>query len=96
MSYRVLVDDNFHSMDEARHFEHGEYASLDDAIAAARTIVDEYLDAAWRPGITADELFTSYTTFGECPFVLADDVDAGAFSAWDYARERCVQLTRER
>jgi hypothetical protein len=57
MSYRVLVDDNFHYMDEAERYELGVYASLDAAVAAAQAVVDSYLESAYKPGMSAQALF---------------------------------------
>ena len=35
-----MVDDNYHYMDESERYQHGEFATLDAAIEAARKIVD--------------------------------------------------------
>jgi len=92
MTYRVLVDDNFHYMDENERYELGTFASLEAAIAAAKAVVDNYLEASRKPGITAHELFESYTMFGEDPLILGPDQHSAAFSAWDYAKRRCDEL----
>jgi|SRR6266508_2879926 hypothetical protein len=91
MTYRVLVDDNFHYMDEDERYELGAFATLDTAIAAAKAVVDDYLAAAHKPGMTAHKLFKSYTMFGEDPFILGPD-QREAFSAWEYAKRRCHDL----
>jgi hypothetical protein len=41
--YRVMVDDNFHYMDEDERFEHGSFPTAEEAIAACKRIVDEIL-----------------------------------------------------
>ena len=94
MSYQVLIDDNFHYQDESERVKHGVFATSQEAVAACRSIVDEYLTDTFRPGMTADGLFESYTLFGDDPFVVPDSlVDAPVkFSAWDYARQRCSEL----
>ena len=92
MTYRVLVDDNFHYMDEAERYELGAFARLDAAIAAAKAIVDTYLAATYKPGMTAHDLFASYTAFGEDPFILAPDQTDVSFSAWEYAKQRCEDV----
>ena len=94
MTYRLLVDDNFHYMGQSERYDSGRFATLEQAIAAAKSIVDSYLSDAHVPGMTADELFRSYTSFGEDPFVVAE---GGArsdvlFSAWDYARQSCLEI----
>jgi len=94
MTYKVFVDDNFHYMDESERYELGEFTSLDAAIVASKKIVDEYLLSAYRPGMTAQALFGSYTSFGEDPFIVAvPSKETGVlFSAWDYAKRRCDEL----
>jgi hypothetical protein len=94
MQYKVLVDDNFHYMDESERHELGEFATAAGAVAAARRIVDEYLASAWQPGMSADELFKTYAFFGEDPFIIATGVEKVASSERDYARERCAALCR--
>jgi hypothetical protein len=51
--------------------------------------VDDYLNQAHSPGMSAETLYSSYKMFGEDPFVVGADV---AFSAWAYAKERCAQI----
>ena len=92
MTFRVLVDDNFHYMDESERYEHGSFATAEAAVVAARAIVDTYLKSAYRPGMTAEQLFESYTSFGEDPFIVGEGVEKVAFSAWTYAKERCGAL----
>ena len=92
MAYKVFVDDNFHYMDEGERYLHGEFATAADAIAAARKIVDEYLTSAIQPGMSADELFTSYALFGEDPFIVANGDEGVKFSAREYAGQRCDAL----
>jgi guanosine-3',5'-bis(diphosphate) 3'-pyrophosphohydrolase len=92
--YRVLVDDNFHYMDEDERYELGVFATADEAIAACKRIVDEHLACAFEPGMTAQELYDACTSFGEDPFVCpVADAEAVKFSAWDYAKQRCCALT---
>ena len=94
MGYQVLVDDNFHYQDESKRVKHGVFATPEEAVAACQSIVDGYLTDAFRPGMTADALFESYTSFGEDPFVVpVSPRDAPVkFSAWNYARQRCSEI----
>jgi hypothetical protein len=89
MSYRVLVDDNAHYMDEAERYQLGVFVSLDAAVEAAQAVVEAYLRSAYRPRMRAQALFKSYTAFGEDPFILGPDQERVAFSAWEYAKHRC-------
>lgn len=91
MPYRLLADDNFHYMDETERHEQGTFETLEAAIEAAKSIVDDYLSSAYKRGMTADELFVSYTSFGEDPFIIAPEGGV-PFSAWDYAKQRCQAL----
>jgi hypothetical protein len=99
--YVVEVDDNFHYMDESERYTLGRFATAGAAIRAAKALVDDYLKSNYQKGMTADELFSHYTSHGEDPHIHVDgegdsetedgDVD---FSAWDYARERCQTLCK--
>ena len=94
MPYRVLVDDNFHPMDESERYELGQFPTLAEAVAASRGIVDEFLLANCKPGMTSQALYESYTAFGEDPFIVpvALEQAPSGFSAWGYAQTRCEEL----
>ena len=94
MPYVVLVDDNFHYMDEDERYRHGKFSDAGVAIEHCRQIVDEYLESALKPGMSADELWDSYKSFGEDPFIQSLGVAPVRFSAWDYAHGRCADLCR--
>jgi hypothetical protein len=92
--YRVMVDDNFHFMDEDERHEHGSFATGPEAIEACRALVDRSLAHLLAPGMTAAQLLEAYTAFGDDPFVIAPAGEAPLpFSAWDYARGRAAVLT---
>lgn len=88
LPFTVLVDDNYHYMDESARYTLGHYATLVDATQAARVIVDEYLESTRTAEMTADELMASYVMFGEDPFIVSNDPAVGGvlFSAREYAR----------
>ncbi|MEO7650176.1 MAG: hypothetical protein ABIZ80_06890 [Bryobacteraceae bacterium] len=88
--YTVFVDDNFHYMDESERYRHGEFDDCKSAIAACKRIVDEFL-ATCDPGLTAGEMYSTYTGFGEDPWIASNDPNC-RFSAWAYAEERCRGL----
>ncbi len=92
MVYRVLVGDNFHYMDETEGYELGSFASLEAAVQAAQAIVDSFLASEFRPGMTAQQLYKQYVTFGEDPFIIGSDPGEDTFSAWNYARQRCEEM----
>jgi hypothetical protein len=95
--YKVMIDDNFHYMDDSERLEFGTFATAEEAIGICRKIVDEWLKRHHKPGMTGDQLFELYVGFGEDPYVIApigdaDPATAGRFSAWDYARERAKAM----
>jgi hypothetical protein len=92
MTYTVRVDDNYHYMDESERYTHGEFETYDEALAACRGIVDRFLASAYEPGATADWLYAQYTSFGDDPFIIGDVPEGRRFSAWNYAKERCVEI----
>lgn len=92
MSYKVLVDDNFHYQDESERYALGEFESYELAEIACRRIVDDFLRSHYREGMTDDELYNIYTSFGEDPFIVPRmDADA-RFSAWTYAKAQCKNI----
>lgn len=93
--YKVVVDDNFHYQESDERWEYGIFSTADKALAACRRVVDESLLHEYKEGgVTAEELFDRYTSFGDEPFVMAaggaQKVD---FSARTYARARSIELT---
>lgn len=94
MFYKVLVDDNYHHLDESRRYELGEFLTWEAAVAASKQIVDELLISSYRPGMTAKELYEGYVGYGENPFIILGTAtdESHRFSAWSYAEQRCIQL----
>lgn len=90
-TYRVLVAENSHYMDEAERYLAGAYESCEAATCECRRIVDSFLVASYRPSMTAGELMELYTMFGEDPFIASPDPGC-TFSAWTYARQRCALI----
>ena len=92
--YRVLINDNGHYMDESEQDDHGVFPNADEAIAACKEIVDDDLNAMWKPGMTAKELYRLYVAFGPDPFVVPLDLKDPdvEFSAWTYAKDQCEHL----
>ncbi len=86
--YRVLIDENFHFMEESHRYEHGVFEPVDEAIAVCRKIVDSNLGLYSR-GMSAAALYLRHEHFSADP--LWDDrprrFDA-KISAWDYGAER--------
>jgi len=100
--YKVLVSDNYHYGDPDDRYEHGSFETLNDALAACRTIVETALAELHAPGMSAGELYRRYQLFGADPFIVVDDPAtptgnaAPPFSAWDYAQQQTKRLCRRR
>lgn len=92
MTYTVIVDDNFHYMDESERYERGKFETLEAAVEACRKIVDRCLGEDYAPGMTAETLWMRYTMFGDDPWIAGGDGGTKHFSAWDYARERAAEI----
>ena len=91
----VIVRDNFHYMDKDEWWTLGAFPAADEAIAAAKPLVQKSLDEAYEAGMSADSLFGRYKGFGDDPFVVAKDDEQIEFSSWDYARARCDEMLAE-
>jgi hypothetical protein len=90
--YTVLVDDNYHYMEESARHRVGSFDKLDEAIAACKKVVDEWLEDSRKPEMTAGELYGMYKMFGEDPFIVSEGDSSVPFSAWEYAEGRCEEI----
>lgn len=93
-TYTVLVDDNYHAMDESERYTSGTFPSLEAAIEDCKQIVDDFLEQSCK-GIqpSSNALYEHYVAFGSDPFIVTKDpsLPPAPFSAWKYAREQCVR-----
>ena len=80
MKYIVMVDDNFHYMDESERYKAGEYDTYEEAEEKCREIVRRSVEESKYD-------FDNYTMFGDDPFIIG-----GNFSAWEYAKRLCISL----
>lgn len=88
MTYAVLVDESRPHGRKMDRYAHGTFDTLDAAIRAAKRIVDDYLDAAYEPGMSGQRLWQIYVMFGDDPFIASEELTVSPFSAWSYASER--------
>jgi len=88
MSYKVKVADNYDYMDSS--YTAGIYSTLEAAVEACKRIVDQCLNNAYKPGMSAAALNQSYQMFGDDPYILGGR--NVPFSAWKYAEQRCQQI----
>ena len=92
-SFTVYVADNFHYMDAEATYQLGKFATWDEAVTAAERIAEASLQEVYRPDLDAEALYHQYTLFGEDPYIIPRP-EGKHFSAWEYAKRRCQELTR--
>ena len=85
--YTVMVDDNFHFMDEDERYTLGTFPTKREALDASLRLVGQDLLGGDLSDKTAEDLITGYQTGGEDPFLVGVP-----FSAWDYAEELAHML----
>ena len=75
-------------MDESEAYNSGEYETYEEALVAAKAIVEEFFVVNWKGALTARDLVAQYNIFGEDPIICPDEHgEHPGFSAWDYAKE---------
>ena len=84
--FKVFVDDHFHYQNEDERYEHGEYDTIEEAVAECKKIVDRSLNNLLE-NCSLEELKEKYYMFGEDPFI-----EGGDFSASTYAEEQIKKL----
>ena len=92
--FAVIVRDNFHYMDESEQYESGRFKTYEEALVHSKQIVDDFLATSRKTGMTKEQLYRLYTSFGDDPFV-SPDPGTQRFSAWAYAEMRCRQICDE-
>jgi len=73
----------------------GEYAMMNEAVAAAKKLIDEFLQRERKPGMDAKALFAAYQAQGEYPFIFRDDdktINVPGFNHAHYAMTRAAEL----
>ena len=73
----------------------GEFATHDEAIAACRRMIDDFLAREHKAGMNAALLFGRYQRFGESPFIFGEPghtMDARGFNHLQYAKSRCDEI----
>ena len=86
----VMVDDNFHFTDTSERYKAGEYDTYDGAVTKCKAIVDDFLESAIEPNMTSEQLYNSYTMYGDDPYI--DGETDKHFSAWKYAEEKSKEM----
>jgi hypothetical protein len=91
MEYKVRVWDNFHYGDDDESYEAGIYDTYEQAVEAAKLIVQRSLRDEYKGGMTPDQLYGQYTDFGDDPSVYPEPPSTH-FSAWGYAKSMCKEI----
>lgn len=92
MPFKIIVYDNFFPYDDSECDVLGVRESYEDAVAYCKSIVDENLTGYYKDGISTDELYDHYKSFGEDPSIHPIPDGEELFSAWSYAEERCSKI----
>jgi len=103
MKFHLRVYDNFHYTDESEAYNTGSYVTYDDALIAAKAIVDEFLVFNWKKGMPYKELRSLFMLFGDDPIIVPDEnnesSDIPRFSARDYVygiiEDFCERLEKQ-
>jgi hypothetical protein len=81
----------------------GEFPTHDEAVAAARQIIDAFLYREYRRGVahgaTAEKLLALYKRVGEKPLVFRKSETSTIVSQFDhleYAAKRCAEICRSK
>jgi len=94
--YHLRVYDNFHYMDESEAYDHGQFGTYEEALIAARAIVDEFFKQNWKSGTKPDDLLGQYSQYGEDPVILPDEHGGHErFSARTYASTSAAEICRK-
>lgn len=94
--YRVLTGDNFHAYDDDGVDDCGSYDTQEEAIEAAKLIVDKSLRWERKQSNNPkdpNELLDRYMDFGDDPVIRPETNPH--FSAWEYAKLRCADICIE-
>jgi hypothetical protein len=91
--FTIRVADNFHYQDESETYTHGSYESIEAAVAVCQQIVlDSLRIHLAKPGMSGDELYNYYVSFGDDPYVIGPGIKGVPFSAWTFAKARCAEF----
>jgi hypothetical protein len=94
--FHLRVYDNFHYMDESEAYNHGQFDTYEDALIAAKAIVDEFFEHNWKSGVTPDYLNVQYCLYGEDPIILPNEHGKlESFSARTYSYISAVEICRK-
>lgn len=91
MTYTVMCASNYHYGSDDDSYRAGKFETFEEARAKCRLIVQRCHDEAFRPGMTAEDLYATYKAFGEDPYIVPRP-KGKRFSAWKYAEKLAGQM----
>jgi len=74
----------------------GDYEKLEDAVAAAKRVVDKFLFQEYARGTSPDVIFSVYQNLGEFPYIFRNDdktMNVHEFNHLQYAMAECAKLS---
>lgn len=94
MPYKVYVTDNYAAMDDSGEYQLGIYETADEAVDAAKKVVDDPLISRYEKGMNANQLYKRFAMFGEVPNIvsLPPATENLSFCARQYARLRSKEI----
>jgi hypothetical protein len=96
MSFHLRVYDNFHYSDESEAYNYGEYETYEEALVAAKAIVEEFFVHNWEIGMDPEYLLGQYSLYGEDPIILPNELSENErFSARNYANIVAAEICRK-
>lgn len=95
MKFHLRIFENDHHWDEASSHDHGIYETYEDAVIAAKKIVEEFFVGECYSGRTVGDLMASFAMYGEEPVVFPDEPKNGIrFSPHNYAEEYVNEICK--
>lgn len=92
---KVVIDDNYHYMDESARSVAGTYNSLEEAIERCKEITIKSLEHLCEKGMTPEDLKAQWAMFGEDPFIVGS-AESVPFSARKFiSMDICREITRK-
>jgi len=91
MKFHLRIYDNYHYNDESEAYNTGLFDTYEDALQAAKGVVNQFLAYNWRKGMTPKDLHVLFLMYGDDPIVVPNERIENFvmpdFSARDYVQE---------
>lgn len=85
----VKASDNSRFDSPENDYVYGAYLTYEEAYAKCEEIIEDFLLSNKTEGMSAEELYHHYISFGEEPYIIAiDGSECLPFSAIEYAKQQ--------